>query len=175
MGVDIAVPCTQVTIRRADVTDADGLRRFLSGLSERTTYRRFFTGLGRVPNRLLAWLLPHGSSRVVLLAVHANEIVGHAMYGTAPGNEGAADLAVVVADAWQRCGIGRRLIAGLLDTAESHGVGEVRFTILAGNQPAARFAARLWPGVRPEINQGVYEYALPVAAGAARFSSPARQ
>src|SRR6266511_1372849 len=115
MGVDIAVPCTQVTIRRADVTDADGLRRFLSGLSERTTYRRFFTGLGR------------------------------------------------------------RLIAGLLDTAESHGVGEVRFTILAGNQPAARFAARLWPGVRPEINQGVYEYALPVAAGAARFSSPARQ
>jgi RimJ/RimL family protein N-acetyltransferase len=89
------------------------------------------------------------------------------MYSTAPGNERSADLAVVVADAWQRCGIGPRLIQGLLDIGSRHGLREVRFTILAGNLPAARLAARLWPGARPTIDQGVYEYVLPLAVPSA--------
>lgn len=167
MPVDIAVPCQQITVRRAEAGDADGLRRFLAGLSERTTYLRFFTGLGRVPSRLLAWLLPHGSNRVVLLAVGAGEIVGHGMYATVAGDEGAVDLAVVVADAWQRCGIGPRLIQGLLDIGLAHGVREVRFTVLASNQTVNRLVARFWPGARPAIDQGVYEYVLPVPVGSA--------
>jgi GNAT superfamily N-acetyltransferase len=163
MGFDIVMPRSiQVTIRRADAADADRLRRFLVGLSERTTYHRFFTGLGRVPNRLLAWLLPPGSSRVVLVAVHDGEIVGHGMYSAVAGEETTADLAVVVADAWQRRGIGPRLVEGLLDIGVDHGVRTVRFTILAGNLPANRLAARFWPGARPELDQGVYEYVLPV-------------
>src|SRR5215813_7470304 len=107
--------CPQITVRPASAADADGLRSFLAGLSERTTYRRFFTGLGRVPSRLLAWLLPQGPSRVVLLAIGSGEIVRHGMYATVPGDEHTAEVALVVADAWQRCGIGRRLIEGLLD------------------------------------------------------------
>jgi GNAT superfamily N-acetyltransferase len=167
VGVDIAGRCLEVIMRRADAADGDRLRRFLAGLSERTTYRRFFTGLGRVPNRLLVWLLPHGSSRVVLLAIHGDEIVGHGMYSAVPGDESTADLAVVVADAWQRCGIGLRLIEGLLNIGVDNGVREVRFTILAGNLPANRFAARLWPGARPKIDQGVYEYVLPITVASA--------
>src|SRR5205823_2131307 len=78
-------------------------------------------------------------------AVRGGEIVGHAMYATVAGDAGVADLAVVVADAWPRRGLGRRLVRGLLDTAQAHGVREVRFTVLAGNPGAHRLVAGFAP------------------------------
>ena len=166
MQLDIAVPTPQVTVRPAHAGDAEGLRRFLTGLSQRTVYLRFFTGLGRVPDRMLGWLLPDCPHRVVLLAVVAGEIVGHAMYSTVPGDEAVADVAVVVADGWQRRGLGVRLIRGLLDIVRAYGVRDVRFTVLVGNLAAHRLVASFWPGAQPVLEQGVYEYALPVGLAA---------
>jgi acetyltransferase len=163
----VAATCAEVTVRQANETDADGLRRFIGRLSERTVYLRFFTGLGRVPNRFLTWLLPHGSNRVVLLAEDGGEIVGHAMYTADPAGCGAADLAVVVADGWQGCGIGPRLVEDLLGIGQVRGVREIRLTVLAGNPRANRLVARVWPGARPVLAEGVYEYVLPVAIAAA--------
>jgi GNAT superfamily N-acetyltransferase len=150
-------------IRPATATDAEALRRFLAGLSPRTAYSRFFTGLGHIPDRMLAWLLPRGSDQDVLVAVHRGEIVGHGMYTVARGPEAGAELAVVVADAWQRNGLGPRLIQGLLDRAAGRGIRQVRFTVLAGNLPANRIAMRSWPRARPVIDHGVYEYLVPLA------------
>jgi acetyltransferase len=161
------IECPEVIVRHASAADTDGLRHFLGRLSERTVYLRFFTGLGQVPNRLLGWLLPHGTHRVVLLAEGGGEIVGHAMYTAEPGGEGAADLAVVVADAWQGCGLGPRMVQGLLDIGQLRGVREVRLTVLAGNMRANRLVTRVWPGARPVLDQGVYEYVLPVVVRAA--------
>jgi len=159
---------SDITVRHAIRSDADGLRRFLTGLSTRTAYLRFFTGLGTVQDRMLRWLLPRPPGRVVLLAVRGGEIVGHAMYATVAGDAGVADLAVVVADAWQRRGLGRRLVRGLLDTAQAHGVREVRFTVLAGNPGAHRLVAGFAPR-RPQVvlDGGVYEYVVPLAVPAA--------
>ncbi len=162
MPLDTAVPCPQVTVRHAVAGDAEGLRLFLAGLSERSAYLRFFTGLGQVPNRLLTWLLPQYPHRVVLLATGADGIVGHGMYTTVPGDGTAVDVAVVVTDAWQRCGLGVRLIQGLLDAGLTRGVREVRLTVLAGNLAAHRLVAHFWPGAQPVLDQGVYEYVLPV-------------
>jgi len=161
MSLDTAVPCPQVTLRPAAADDAEELRRFLLGLSERSAYLRFFTGLGQVPARLLTWLLPAHPPRFVLLATGADGIVGHSMYTTVPGAD-AVDVAVVVTDAWQRCGLGVQLVEGLLDVGLARGVREVRFTVLAGNLAAHRLIAHFWPGARPVLDQGVYEYALPV-------------
>jgi acetyltransferase len=159
--------CADVTVRSANDTDADGLRGFLGRLSERTVYLRFFTGLGQVPNRFLTWLLPHGPHRVVLLAEGDGEIVGHAMYTADPTGGGAADLAVVVADAWQGCGIGPRLVQDLLGIGQVRGIREIRLTVLAGNRRANRMVAGVWPGARPVLTEGVYEYVLPVSVPAA--------
>jgi GNAT superfamily N-acetyltransferase len=152
------------TIRPAAPGDAERLRRFLTGLSAQTTQSRFFTGLGRIPDRLLAWLLPAGPDRDVLVAVHAGEIVGHGMATAGAGDGSVAEIAVVVADAWQRHGLGQRLIDALLDRAARRGVHEVRFTVLAANLPVNRFAARSWPQFRPVMDHGVYEYAVPLRA-----------
>jgi GNAT superfamily N-acetyltransferase len=162
MPLDTVVPCPQVTLRPAVASDAEGLRRFLAGLSERSAYLRFFTGLGQVPTRMLTWLLPQYPHRMVLLATGIDGIVGHGMYATVPGEDGAVDVAVVVTDAWQRCGLGVRLIEGLLDVGLARGVRELRFTVLAGNLAAHRLIAHFWPGAQPTMDEGVYEYVLPV-------------
>ena len=157
----------EVSIRPAAGTDADGLRRFLTGLSARTAYSRFFTGLGPVPDRLLRWLLRNDPGQEVLLAVHGGEIVGHGMYTVAPGRTGLAELAVVVTDAWQRRGLGPRLVEALLAAARTHGIRQIGFTVLADNRPANRLALRTWPQARPVMDHGVYEYLIPVTGAIA--------
>lgn len=47
----------------------------------------------------------------------------------------AAEFAVVVADAWQGRGIGKRLMAKLIDTARRRGVKRLYGDILATNRP----------------------------------------
>ena len=151
----------QPSIRPATADDREALRRFLTGLSPRTAYSRFFTGLGTVPDRLLTWLLPRAPEQEVLVAEHGSDIVGHVMY-TVDG-DGAAELAVVVTDAWQRRGLGPRLVRAVLDRAADRGVGETRFTVLASNLAANRIAGRVWPGARPVMDHGVYEYRVALA------------
>jgi GNAT superfamily N-acetyltransferase len=59
---------------------------------------------------------------------------------------GSADLAVLVEDAWQRRGVGSRLVSALLDTARSHGVTRIHADILGDGQfilPALRRAGPL--------------------------------
>jgi RimJ/RimL family protein N-acetyltransferase len=147
-----------VSIRPAAEADAERLRRFLAGLSTRTAYQRFFSGLGPVSNAMLARLLPHGRQQDTVVAVHGDEIVAHAMCARMPGQDDIAELAVVVADAWQQRGLGPRLVGSVLAAAQGHGVRTVEFTVLADNRPANRLAKRSWPQARPVVGQGVYQY-----------------
>jgi len=162
MQVESVRPAREVTIRPAAATDAERLRRFLSGLSTRTTHSRFFTGLGRVSDRVLAMLLHRGPGQEVLLALHRGEVVAHAMCSALPGRDGVGELALVVADAWQRRGLGQQLARDLVDSAAEHGFREIGFTVLAENRPAVRFVTGLWPHARPLIGDGMYEYLVPV-------------
>jgi GNAT superfamily N-acetyltransferase len=150
------------TIRPAVATDAEPLRRFLTGLSTRSAYSRFFTGIGRLPDRMLAPLLHRGPAQEVLLAVHCGEVVAHGMCSALPGRDSVGELALVVADAWQRRGLGQLLARELLATAPECGFRQITFTVLADNRPAVRFVSGLWPNVRPLIGHGMYEYLVPV-------------
>lgn len=162
MHVEYSRPDRAVTIRPATGADAERVRRFLTGLSTNTAYLRFFTGLGRVSDRLLALLLRRGHDQEVLLAVHGGQVVGHGMYTAVPGREGVAELALVVADGWQRRGIGQRLGRALMDAAPRRGFDHIGFTVLAQNQPAVRLVTRLWPHAQPAMGDGMYEYLIPL-------------
>ncbi len=54
-----------------------------------------------------------------------------------------ADVAIVLADAWQRKGLGRRLLETLLTHARNAGVREVRGLVLATNVAMLRLARSL--------------------------------
>src|SRR6266540_4298888 len=134
---EIVRPCdSDISIRPAAGADAEGLRSFLAGLSMQTAYRRFFSGLGPISNKMLTRLLPQDRHQDVVVALHDGEIVAHAMYVRVPGGDDTAELAVVVADAWQRRGLGPRLVAAVLAAARDQGIRGIQFSVLADNQPA---------------------------------------
>jgi hypothetical protein len=98
-----AIVSPRVTrIRPATPLDREPLADFLAGLSEESAYQRFLTGRGGRPtSALLAGLLPEVPNAGALLGFVDGELVAHALW-VAPRTADVAELAIVVADRYQR-------------------------------------------------------------------------
>src|SRR5690348_9134473 len=104
-----------------EASDGDALTRLFYRLSSESVYRRFFNPLSR-PDELRAVVtrLDHRHNEAVA-AVEGGEVVGLAQYSRGAGSS-VADLAIVVADGWQRQGLGTRLVAALAERATAEGI-----------------------------------------------------
>src|SRR5713101_2642688 len=80
-------------------------------LSPESGYRRFFSPISRSDVFQASILRVDRYDRQAIAAVEGGEIVGVAQYARLPGAKEAI-LAIVVADAWQRQGLGVRLRKG---------------------------------------------------------------
>jgi GNAT superfamily N-acetyltransferase len=130
--------------------DVEDVRRFLAGLSVESSYRRFFTGIGRIPDRLVRRLIDvDHDRREAMVAVAGDDVVALADYALLAGGRDAAEFGVVVADDWQRRGLGPRLVTELLTLAGCRGVTTVRVHALAENARVQRLLHRRWPTARP--------------------------
>jgi acetyltransferase len=135
-----------VVVRSAKRADGEAVQQFVRELSPLARRRRFFGALSELSpaqlDRLTGAENPRGLS-LVALSAHAGEprIVAMAQYAT--DDPGAAEFAVVVADAWQRQGLGARLLELLLGRAAEAGVQVMNGYALAENAPMLAFAARL--------------------------------
>ena len=72
-------------IRRPCVSDHDGIREFLTGLSPRARYLRFFSGAPPTSQAMLRILAGAGAQTDVLVATGDGVIIGHAIAGDGPG------------------------------------------------------------------------------------------
>jgi GNAT superfamily N-acetyltransferase len=144
-------------------TDVGIVRLFLAGLSPESSYRRFFTGLGRIPDRIVRRIVDvDHDQREALVAVAAGAVVALADYARLAGAPDAAELGVVVADDWQRCGLGPQLVGELLALAHDRGVTRLRAHTLAENARIARLLRRRWPAARPEREDTLLVWDLPL-------------
>jgi GNAT superfamily N-acetyltransferase len=149
------VPRADVGIRPARTGDEERVRRFLAGLSLHTQTLRFFTGLGRPAASLVRVLLAVDERRDVLLAVHGDEVVGHAMSFGDGGS--AVEIAVVVTDDWQGLGLGSRLVRGLLRRAGSKGARTVGMDVMGENRRVLAMIGREWPDATMRSCSGTVE------------------
>jgi GNAT superfamily N-acetyltransferase len=151
-------------LAQLEPSDRESLRRLFYRLSPETLYRRFLSPIARPeqtrPDRLLD--LDHWD-REAIVAVDGGEIVGVARYVRKPGSD-EAEMAVVVADAWQRQGIATRMLAALAEQASAAGVQRFTMMMLADNRPILRLLRRADPSARLAYSAGVYETTVPVAA-----------
>jgi RimJ/RimL family protein N-acetyltransferase len=152
----------QVGLARLERSDGEALCRFFYRLSPETVYRRFHSPLVRPdqarPERLLD--IDH-HNREAVVAVVDGEIVGVARYFRRPGID-TAELAVVVADEWQRRGLATRLVSGLIELARSAGVQRFTVNIQADNRPALALLRQFdHPGAT--FSAGHYESAIPTS------------
>ena len=122
-------------VRPARPADAQALHDLVAGLSLESAHRRFFVGVGAPTARMVAALLRRDATHGAWVCADGDRVLGHAMWGV---DDGAAELGVVVADAWQRRGIGRALTAAAAAEARSHGVSDVRLHVHAENRGLAR-------------------------------------
>jgi GNAT superfamily N-acetyltransferase len=159
-----AVEAGSLELARLEHSDGESLRRLFYRLSPETLYRRFMSPVVRPdqvrPDRLLD--IDH-CDREAVVALDGGEIVGVARYARQPGSP-TAEVAVVVADAWQRHGLGSRLLTALARLAAAAGIERFTLTMQADNDRIVRLVRHLAPSTRFTLSYGVYEAVVPVAA-----------
>lgn len=159
-----AASAGHVSLARLERTDRAPLLRFFFRLSPETLYRRFHSPIVHPdqtqPERLLD--LDH-HDREAVVALLDQEIVGVARYARRPGAE-VAEVAVVVADDWQRQGLATRLCRALADLAANAGVRQFNLNMQADNPAVLRLVRRLYPEVRLSFSQGACEAVVPVGS-----------
>ena len=121
--------------------DAARIAAFNDGLSEESAHRRFLGAKRRLSRTELRYLteVDHRDHEALLaLDRRTGALVGVARYIRAADRPDAAELAVVVGDAWQGRGLGRFLLALLADRARANGIRHGRALVLAQNGRALR-------------------------------------
>lgn len=155
-------PATIVRIRRIRPADHDGLRDFYAGLSDESRRTRFLgatSGIGE--NQSTYFCTPDHAHREGFVAVIGpvggrGRIVGHVCIE--PANDSSAEVAVAVADAFQRQGIGRRLVDAAVAWARLDGIRTLVATMLGGNPAIQRLLTGLGlPTVAVPIGAGIIE------------------
>jgi acetyltransferase len=108
-----------ITLRPIGPADAPAFQAFVQGLSLASRTNRFLFPVREVAPDLLRVLTHADQQRHVALAAvddHTGAIIGEGRF-VALGGGGRAEFAVAVSDAWQRRGIGARLLAALVSRA----------------------------------------------------------
>jgi GNAT superfamily N-acetyltransferase len=160
----------RVYLRPLQQDDGERLRRLFFRLSALSVYRRFMSPLPAPREEGLRRLLDvDHCQREALAALDGDEIIAVARYARLPGSE-SADIAVVVADDWQRDGLAQLLLRRLAWLAQRRGIQQFKATVLGDNTPAMRLVRGLFPASRAHWDTGVAEYEIPLSP--AGSSSP---
>ena len=123
------------------MSDTGAVLAMLSRCSGATLFHRFHGLTDGVA--YFGTLLRDGPVEQTLLAWCRSRCVGVATLGA--GATGTFDLGVLVEDAWQRRGVGTRLVASLLDTARAHGVSTVHADVLDDDRFILHTLRRIGP------------------------------
>jgi acetyltransferase len=136
-----------VTLRTLRREDADIEAAFLTGLSAESRHNRLLGGMVRITREYVEKLTTVDYSRdmalaAVLMIEDREVLIGVARYVLEPEGR-ACEFALVVADAWQGRGIGRRMMEKLIAVARARGLQRIYGDVLAMNRPMIEFCNRL--------------------------------
>lgn len=130
---------TEILIRSVRPEDAPLLRAGFAGLSPRTRYLRFFAHKSELTDREAVRFASPSSREFAIGALgapgtHVDGMgIGVARFSELEGDVHEAEAAVVVVDAFQGKGVGRRLVHLLAEAARERGLERLRFTALVEN------------------------------------------
>ena len=154
---------TGLHVRPIRPADEPRLACFHAGLSDRSVYQRYFRPIPlaqRVRHARLSRLcFADFRTEIPLVVVRGadrpdEEILAVGRLHRDPGRP-EAEFALVVADAWQRRGVGDQLLARLEEAARAAGCTRLTGTLLAENLPMQRLCHRrgftLHPGSGGEV------------------------
>jgi GNAT superfamily N-acetyltransferase len=143
--------------------DAADLVDFHHRLSPETTYLRFFSPHPELSTKELdRFTHVDHADREAIVATVGNQIVGVGRYDRRPGAPDA-EVAFVVADAWQRHGIGTILLDRLIGLARCRGLERLTAETLAVNRPMLATFRRSGLPMSTSLADGVVHVVLELA------------
>jgi GNAT superfamily N-acetyltransferase len=159
-------------LRQAGPADSAAIRAFVCGLSPRTQRLRFFAAVAPPSTGLLRALSgTAGRADVLLVTDGDGTVIAHGMAADAPAREGLeTSIGLVVADGWQRRGVGTQLLRALLTRAARRGVGSLVLEVLPDNHVMLGIIGRRWPDAPVERTADalVFRPAIPSRASGDR-------
>lgn len=133
-------------IRMLTPDDRAALAALPARVSADTSYARFHGVVRVLTPQTLDRLLDLEQGRHEAVIAEADEgIVAVARYVRDTPTSAEAEVAIVVADAWQRTGIGRKLMRELMTTAGQAGISRFRGSMLPESASVRQFIAALAP------------------------------
>lgn len=136
-----------VRVRPVRPTDAGGIQEFVRRLSDRSRRLRFCASIRELPPATLARLTGSAGQRGPVLVAEADDggtscLVALAEYAVGE-DDGTCELAFVVADAWQRLGLGHALMEMLIRSASDARYVRAVADVLHDNEAMVALA-RAW-------------------------------
>jgi acetyltransferase len=138
---------TKLMLRHIAPTDADREQAFVHGLSAHSSYLRFHGTIKDLSKKdLKKFTEPDSRDAVALIVLHSGESgeeeIGVARYVIDP-DRANCEFAIVVADAWQKRGIGTRLMNALISHLQVSGVKQISGSVLKSNSAMLKFIKQM--------------------------------
>ena len=169
---------TEVRLRLLRASDRSKLAAGFRRLSAESRYRRFFSPMPKLPDRMLRRLTQTDDwDHLAVIAEPVTEdgaALGVARYVRLLDAPATAEASVAVIDEMQRKGLGRLLLTTLVEAARERGIHRFRASILAENEAGKLLLHSLDEHATARIADGlrVYELDLPEPSPEALFAAP---
>lgn len=162
---DHSMPLPVVELRPLTRRDKGRLARLFDRLSPTTIYQRFHQQIVTPSPSLLEQLVRlDGVDSVAVAATYGDDVIGVARYHR-PDPAEPAEAAIVVEDAWQRHGIGRRLLLALAGAAAANGLTELTGVTRTSNQALLGLVYDVFPEAETSLRFGEHMYELRIPVG----------
>ena len=146
-GTWILADGSKLTLRHIASTDAAIEQAFVQGLSKESSYLRFHGIIKDLSKKDLKNFTEPDSRNAVALIVlcsgkEGEEEIGVARY-VIDADRTNGEFAIVVADAWQKRGIGKRLMNALISHLQVSGVKQISGSVLKSNSAMRSFVKQM--------------------------------
>ena len=162
----LLVDGTTLTIRPSGPGDYEAVRRLHEEMSPQNLYFRFFSASRVSAEREARRVCLEGRpGMVALVGLLGDELAGVASYE--PVGDGAAEIALAVADGMHRRGVATLLVEHLVSLARAHGVTAFTAEVLGDNYAVQHVLTDSGLAMRRRSADGVVELSMPLPRVAA--------
>lgn len=159
---------TQVFFRPIRITDEEGIRDFFYSVSSDTVYHRFFQPLKSLPHSKVMPLVSIEYEKDMALVATIDDVAGEKIlavgrYMRGSKDEKMAEVAFMVRDEWQNRGMGRALLAQLIEIAKMHGIGGFVASVLHDNKQMMAVFHNVGYDLKTSFEDGIYNLSFKFA------------
>jgi acetyltransferase len=138
---------TKLTLRHIASADAAREQAFVHELSAQSSYLRFHGTIKDLSKKdLKKFTEPDSRNEVALIVLYrgdkGEEEIGVARYVIDP-DRANCEFAIVVADKWQKRGIGKRLMQALISHLQASGIKQISGSVLKSNSAMRKFISQM--------------------------------